>query len=283
MIPRASNAQCSSTGFKVDATAAVDTVYFYEREDNTKFIASYVYIFLDEDASGAATVRRGRRRGSSMTNFNWLDDDGAIVIEPGKGFLSKNEDVLCFYYSKGSAGDEIKWIGSTCETSMMSAAGGDINIVDPEWISLVQGYDLPADAYMTFPIPLVPMGQHNFAAFSISCTTWPDTLWYQVVQSNTPMDSLTHFNWGTEDDPETVQYIVQTEISGNADLCLYLGWSTSGVYFNTPHYDFMVQDEAGYSAHHKYIGIRVASDVDTGADGLTVLLCLGTVGACEGQ
>ena len=154
----------------------------------------------------------------------------------------------------------------------------------PEWITVVSGMTIPLAKHMTFPMPLVPMGNHSQVAFNISCTTWPDTLWYQVVAASTPMDSLTVFNFGTTEAPNFLRYIVSANLSGASSAvttkCEYLDnafsekWSPTGLDFNPSvgSYTFPVKDIAGLYTGAKYIGIRVGADAGKPIVGLRVVM-----------
>jgi hypothetical protein len=272
------------TGIQTDASSSVDTVFFFDK--GRRFDASSLRIWLSTSASGNATIRRGVKIGADSIYFF----ESAQTIRPGGVFESNDDGVYCFAFAKTSS-DMLSWSASQCaDGSGINAAGETLADIyssvhsEPEWITVVSGMTIPAAKHMTFPMPLVPMGNASQVAFNISCTTWPDTLWYQVVAASTPMDSLTVFNFGTTEAPNFLRYIVSAKLSGASSavttLCEYLDnaftekWSPTGLDFNPSvgSYTFPVKDIAGLYTGAKYIGIRVGADAAKPIVGLRVVM-----------
>jgi hypothetical protein len=162
-------------------------------------------------------------------------------------------------------------------------------MVGADWITITDGYHTAAASHYTF-LPLQPLGDHNLVSFQISCTTWPDTLWYQVVASNSMMDSLTVFNFGTTAAPQYVNYITSTSLATSiTTTCEYLDnsstekWTPTGVFAVALPFSFMVQDASGYPGLPKFVGIRIGSDSDTGIVGLKIVMGLATLNTCGGE
>jgi len=135
-----------------------------------------VYIHLDKEASGPVTIRRIKKGGVFVDTQGLLVYPGQIVPFPGyklKGFS----------FSKTSASDELYYEAIASDRPSLFSLNSPITSPDVETAILVESFDMNAQKYRTFPVPLYYVGKNNYVAFAISADTWPDTLWH----------GLTHF------------------------------------------------------------------------------------------
>ena len=102
------------TGILTNNTTAVDTIFFTSQKTGNLFKANYVFIKLDESASGDMIIRRGvkKYRHYSNNEIEWLD---AVTntIKPSGTFKTEYKNIFCFYYSKSLATDKISYLASS--------------------------------------------------------------------------------------------------------------------------------------------------------------------------
>ena len=171
---------------------------------------------------------------------------------------------------------QVNWILSTLNTDG-SIAGGLVSFESAQSFTLANSWDMGADKYRTFPTPLIPMMDYNYAAVSFSATTLPDTLWYQIIMGSNPMDTLSVFAFeGTLGSDETIRYLVKDQITGTVgtDLVKYIPWPTTGAYMTIPVYDYIISNQSGYPGISRYIGVRVATCAGSGVDDLRIIMTL---------
>ena len=246
---------------------------------------------LDEtEASGTSTIRVNDLRGAYKTMAIYPRSQ-AITVH----LYSGGSEITDFSIPVGvsrtfriAAIDSVQirrttativdWgISDTWEYTPQIFSGGYGVPVDAQTFTLVNGFDMAAQKYRTFPTPLIPMQDFNYAALSIGAATLPDTLWYQVVMGGNPMDTLSVFAYGdNQGSNETVRYIVKADIPGATGVndAAYISWPNTGVYMELPIFDYVTESTTGYPGICKYIGVRVATSNGDGVSDLKVTLTL---------
>lgn len=121
--------------------------------------------------------------------------------------------------------------------------------------TLANGWTISADKYRCFPTPLLYIPACNYAELIISATTLPDTLWYQLIRTNSLMDTLAV--WGA---PEP---LVSADL--NHEACEYIPWPVTGKCF--------VLEDFGVS---KFFGVRIATSAAQGVTNLKITLTTAT-------
>lgn len=114
------SADCLRTGFRYDASNAIDTVFFADVDTGLRFFGRALFIKLAEDASGPVTIRRGTATdlvaGAPIT---FVDQLGAVQIRPGGYWPIEDDHDICFYFSKTSATDKLIWEVNTCNKALV--------------------------------------------------------------------------------------------------------------------------------------------------------------------
>jgi len=212
----------------------------------------------------------------SIKTFIGTTQQDSILLEKSVAYnLTAPCDSI---YIIRTTGTSLLIVVSYHPTKCPSISDAGITSPDVETAILVESFDMNAQKYRTFPVPLYYVGKNNYVAFAISADTWPDTLWYQIVQSNTMMDTTTVMNLGTPGSIKTTSFITKESVENADSLCEYLGWSYDGIYFTGYTYTHIVADQDGYPGLAKFVGIRVGTSSSTGVSGLKVVLYLSKVG-----
>lgn len=121
--PVAARSICYTTGMQKAATALADTVFFYSSiATSTGFEATYIYLELDEDASGPTYVTRWK--GPRWGTISAVDDVSVLKLTPGQRRVLSGDGITAFSFVKTGASDELLYEASTCYQSW-------------EWVSLV--------------------------------------------------------------------------------------------------------------------------------------------------
>ena len=115
-------------------------------------------------------------------------------------------------------------------------------------ITLSNGFTIAASGIMTLPKPLVPVGDHSTASFTVKCIgTAPDTTYFQIVAGATSYDTLTVLNIGT---------LATPVLSGAWPAALFAvahPWHSTGV-------EFTLGIDLKTLSNAKFIGIRLSPD-----------------------
>lgn len=166
-----------------------------------------------------------------------------------------------YYFYQGEALNRLVWKTDSLLT---------LATAQPDWIMITNGYHSAAHSNFAF-LPLQPLGNHNLVSFQISWSgTAGDTLFYQILASNSMMDSLTAFNIGTATAPiYTGAILLNSYTSGS-----YFGnWAPTGGYGNA----MVLKDASGYPGLPAYVGIRVRACAAHGFTALKVVLGLAKI------
>jgi hypothetical protein len=152
-------------------------------------------------------------------------------------------------------------------------------MVDADWIVITDGYHTAIGSSFAF-LPLVPVGDHNLVSLQVSYAT-ADTIWVEVLCSNSMMDSLTAFDWGTSAAHVYSRRFVRT-VMGSTETSP--AGFTAGVspYTVTVPFSFLVQDAYGYPGLPKFVGVRVRAGT-VAITALKIVLGLATLSTCGGE
>lgn len=102
-----------------------------------------------------------------------------------------------------------------------------IGAAPADYVTITNGYHTSTASSYAF-LPLLPLGEHNSISFQFTWAT-SDTLFYQILCSNSMMDSLTALNQGTATSPiYTVALLKSSFKSGSG--ALKAAWSPTGSY-----------------------------------------------------
>ena len=123
-----------------------------------------------------------------------------------------------------------------------------------DYVTVTDGYHTGAASSFAF-LPLIPVGSHNLIGFQVSYAG-ADTLWAEVLCSNSMMDSLTAFDFGTSAAHVYSKRLIRTVMGGTETSP---SGFTAGVsaYASTAPFSFMVRDANGYPGLPKFVGIRI--------------------------
>jgi hypothetical protein len=153
------------------------------------------------------------------------------------------------------------------------------NLVDADWITITNGYHTAAAGTYSF-LPLQPLGEHNLVAFQLSWAT-ADTIWVQVIASNSMMDSSTVFNFGTADAPVYSKRVLLASLVTDTAPSGFSA-SLTGNYEVVCPFSFLVQDANGYPGIPKFVGIRIRSNGEA-ITAMKIVMGLATLNTCGGE
>jgi hypothetical protein len=159
--------------------------------------------------------------------------------------------------------------------------GGGVSsaMVDADWITITNGYHTAAAGTYSF-LPLQPLGEHNLVAFQLSWAT-ADTIWVQVIASNSMMDSSTVFNFGTADAPVYSKRVLLASLVTDTAPSGFSA-SLTGNYEVVCPFSFLVQDANGYPGIPKFVGIRIRSNGEA-ITAMKIVMGLATLNTCGGE
>lgn len=177
--------------------------------------------------------------------------------------------------------------GSSCRCPRIAIERDDITIC--------YNAAVPAESLFSFA-PLLSMHNYNYAAFSITASDSPDTVFYQIILGTSPYDTTTVWNAGSTDNPKTLFMLFWDSSTSsflanedNYDLCQYHRhaatdpWQPSGYYVSGPTFDIRVVDEAGYPGVAEFLGIRILAGMNANLTGLRITAHLMKIFYIEGE
>lgn len=227
------------SGMKFDCTNASGTKYFIDINRNN-FFASTLWIKLDSDAVGPLTIYR-----TTLASVQ-IDSTNAIVLEPGESYSLPVVGARGFAYSKTAATDCMRYL--PLAEGEVSYGGSPTTLVLTDNVLLTNSFTIAASGIMSFSKPLVPVGDHTSASFTVKCIgTVPDTTYFQIIAANTSMDTLSVLNIGT---------IATPVLSGAWPASVFSTahpWHSTGV-------EFPLGIDLRTISNAKFIGIRLSPD-----------------------